>query len=114
MIIILILDKILARHTANAMIMALNNKERCTGDKARKLTQPLAQLKELIRTVQGASDNQCTPANWLSVPPQYTALQAKKEKEKLTKKKHKEEEKKKQRERRRIKNLRIEITISTR
>ena len=98
MTIILTLDKILARHTANLMIMALDNKERCTGDKARKITQPLAQLEELVRTVQGASDSQCTPANWLSVPPQYMALQAKKGKKKLAKKKQKEEEKKKQKE----------------
>ena len=56
MTIILTLDKILTRHTANAMMM-LNNKECCTGEKARKFTHPLAQLEGLISTVQGASDS---------------------------------------------------------
>ena len=57
MTIILTLDKIIARHIADAMIMALDNKERCTGEKARKFTHPLAQLEELIRTVQGTSES---------------------------------------------------------
>ena len=37
MMIILTLDKILTRHTANAMLMALNNKERCTGEIGKKI-----------------------------------------------------------------------------
>ena len=52
MTIILTLDKILARHTANVMIMLLDNKERCTGEKAKKFTMPLTQLEGLISTVQ--------------------------------------------------------------
>ena len=98
MMIILTLDKMLTKHTANAMLMALDNKERCTGEKAKKFIMPLALLEGLISTVQEASDTQCTLSNWLSVPPQYTALQAKKEKDKQAKKKQKEEEKKRQKE----------------
>ena len=98
MTIVLTLDKILTKHTANAMLMALNNKERCTGEKAKKFTLPLAQLEGLIDVIQEASETRCTPLNWLSVPPQYTALQAKKEKDKQAKKKQKEEEKEKKRQ----------------
>ena len=37
MTIILTLDRMLTKHTANAMMMALDNKERCTGEKAKKV-----------------------------------------------------------------------------
>jgi hypothetical protein len=98
MTILLTLDKILTKHTANALLMALDNKERCTGEKAKNFTRPLAQLEGLIEAIQEASETRCTPSNWLSVPPQYTALQAKKEKDKQAKKKQKEEEKEKKRQ----------------